>query len=93
MDQGSPHDFGGVDDAALDKFDILPVGSVEAAIGFVLLKKFSGNEVALETCILSDGDKRDFDSVLDDSDTCDFSFSQIGVAGQLIKAFRCVEES
>ena len=74
MHQSSSHDLSWVNNSAVGQLNVLTCGSIEATFRSVFFEQFSSDEVAFESCVLSDGDQRDFDGVLDDSNTGDFAF-------------------
>lgn len=91
--QSSPDDLGRINNAALLQVYVSSVGSIETSLRIVLLQKLSGNQVALETSILADSDSGDLNGILDDSDSCDFSLSQVGSLSQSFQALRGIKES
>lgn len=92
MHQSCAHHLGRVNDAALSQVHILTSCSIETLLDVALFQHLSNHQVALETCVLSYCDGRDLDGALNDADTCNFAFSQAGVAGKGVQAFGGVEK-
>lgn len=72
--------------------DVGAVCGVEASLDVAFLKELGSDEVAFEACVLADGDSGDLDSILDDSDSCDFSLSKSRSLCQIIETLRRVKQ-
>lgn len=92
MYQSSSDNFSGVHNTAFFKVDVLTVGSVETSLVVVLFQQFGSNQVALETGVLSNSDRGDLDSVLDNTDTCDFALGQTRFVSKLVEGLGSIEE-
>lgn len=76
VNQSCSNNLSGVNNSALFQVNVLASGSIESFFNVALFEHLSSNEISLKSSVLSDDDCWHSNGVLNNSDTCNFTFSQ-----------------